>query len=138
MKKGIIFTALLLLIFQTGAASNKDDNRMKAAEQALSTGKYAEARATFEDLKDNPQYRQKCNLYLATIYHENGQVENALSSLADFKRYITDNTDVSLLKSAEILEEGLAKNYASLDIAIFDHGDKPGVDPEILQPDIPR
>jgi tetratricopeptide (TPR) repeat protein len=129
MKKVIIFLALSFLIFETGAASKKDDNRMKAAEQALSSGKYAEAKATFEDLKGDPQYRQKCYLYLAMIYHENGQVENALASLTDFKRYITDNTDVSLLKSAEILDDGLAKNYAALEIAIFDQGDRPGVDP---------
>ncbi len=129
MKKGIMLLAMLLLVFETGAASNKDDNRMKAAEQALSTGKYAEAKATFEDLKDDPQYRQKCYLYLATIYHETGQVENAQASLADFRRYITDKTDVSLMKSAEILEEEMAKNYAALDIAIFDQSDQPGVDP---------
>jgi hypothetical protein len=129
MKKPLLLLILLLLLFQTGIASKKDDVRMKAAEQALSEGKYADVKAVFEDLKDNPQYRQKCYLYLAMIYHQNGQVENALASINDFKRYITDKTDISLLTASQNLEEEIGKSYDNLEIAIFDQGDKNGVDP---------
>ncbi len=129
MKKGLLLLTMLLLIFGIAAASTKDDNRIKVAERALSEGKYIEAKATFEDLKDNPQYRQKCYLYLAMIYYQGGQIENSLVSLADFKRYVTEKTDVSLIKASENLNNEIDKNYGVLDVAIFEGTDRSGVDP---------
>jgi hypothetical protein len=129
MKKVMIVLISLLLTFDVAVASKKDDTRMKAAEQALSDGKYIDAKTTFEDLKDVPQYRQKCYLYLAMIYNQNGQIDNSRVALNDFGRYTTSSTDLSLIKSAENLKDELDKSYGNLDIAIFPESDKSGITP---------
>jgi hypothetical protein len=129
MKKMIFTAACLLFIFSPVMSSTRDDNSMTVAEQAFKDKKYSEAKTIFEELKDKPKYREKAYLYLAMIYHETGQVENALSGMKKFQSYITDKTDISLLATAENLNEEIQNNYATLDIAIFSTPDEPGVDP---------
>jgi hypothetical protein len=128
MKTITVFLMSMLMIAGSVAASTKDENRMKAAEQAFAEKRYADAKATFENLKDQPQFRDKSYLYLAMIYHETGQVENAMAGLIDFKRYITDKTDVSLIRASENLSEEINKDYNTLDIAIFQQPDQKGVE----------
>jgi DNA-binding SARP family transcriptional activator len=129
MKKIILILFALWLLPVLAGAVSKDDNRMKAAEQALSDKRYSDAKATIESLKDNPKYRDKCNLYLALILYDNGQIDEALNALSDFKRYTTDKTDASLTKTAENLEKEINSGYSSLEIAIFDNAEGAGVDP---------
>jgi hypothetical protein len=129
MKKIIPILIAVWLLPALAAAASKDDNRMKAAEKAMSEKRYADAKATFMSLKDSPKYREKCHLYLSLIFYENGQIDNALTALDDFKRYVTDKTDVSLIKTSENLENELDNSYSSLEIAIFDKAEGGGVDP---------
>jgi hypothetical protein len=128
MKKIIILLVILTFAPNLVFGSTKNESRMRTAEKALAEKKYADAKAVFEDLKDNPTFREKCYLYLAMIYNETGQIENAQAALADLKRYVTDKTDITILKSSEGIDEEINKHYANLDIAIFDERERPGVD----------
>jgi hypothetical protein len=129
MKKIILLLIILGILPVFAIAASKDDNRMKAAEQALSDKRYADARSTFESLQDNPKYRDKCHLYLAMILYDNGQIDNALDAIGEFKHYVTDKTDISLVKTSENLENEINSGYSSLEIAIFDKAEGDGVDP---------
>jgi hypothetical protein len=128
MKKIIMPLLGILALCSVAAAGGKDENRMKAAEQAMSQRKYTEARATFEDLKDVPRFREKCHLYLAMLYNEQGQVDNAQVELREFERFVTDKTDATLLKSSETLSSEIGDHYGILDIAVFDPGEQAGID----------